>query len=141
MHSTRLPESESSEGVECCICCESFALRDAVPCESETGPTHWFCRPCVRSYVTVTVASSSGAAPSSVTCPSEKCRALLATANVAAVLSRWERSALEERCDERDANVALRCGAVAALQCKCGAVGVVLPGDEPASGCVQKAGV
>ena len=80
---------------------------------------HWFCRSCLRQYVTVTVAQQSGASASAVKCPA--CDALVATAHIKGLLSAWELDELESRAAERDRAVALKGGAVASLSCECGA--------------------
>ena len=122
-------------GVECGICCDSFALTDSVPCEGDE--MHWFCKPCFRGYVTVT--GTKGAGASQVKCPA--CKALVGTDHVKGCLSKWEVDDLEARALERDAAVAMRSDVVCALECVCGARGVVLKGDEPADGILQCPGL
>ena len=122
---------EGGGGVACGVCADDFALCDAAPCEGERD-VHWFCKPCLRNYMTVTVAAQSGAAVSAIKCMA--CDALVATANARACLSEWEAAEFDARAAERDASVALQGGASCALRCACGAVGVLMPGDEPADG-------
>ncbi len=112
------------DGVECAICCDTFALTDSVPCEGDE--LHWFCKPCFRNYLTVT--GTKGAGATQVKCPS--CKALVGTDHVKGCLSAWELEDLEARAAERDAAVALRSDLAARLACGCGARGVVLKGDE-----------
>jgi len=38
---------QAEDGVECGICCDTFALTDSVPCEGDE--LHWFCKPCFRN--------------------------------------------------------------------------------------------
>ena len=40
---------DGADGVECGICCDTFALTDSVPCEGDE--LHWFCKPCFRIYL------------------------------------------------------------------------------------------
>ena len=123
------------DGVECAICCDTFALTDSVPCEGDE--LHWFCKPCFRNYLTVT--GTKGAGATQVKCPS--CKALVGTDYVKGCLSAWELEDLEARAAERDAAVALRSDVAARLECVCGARGVVLKGDEPEDGIVQCPGL
>ena len=123
------------DGVECAICCDTFALTDSVPCEGDE--LHWFCKPCFRNYLTVT--GTKGAGATQVKCPS--CKALVGTDHVKGCLSAWELEDLEARAAERDAAVALRSDVAARLECVCGARGVVLKGDEPEDGIVQCPGL
>ena len=121
---SKIESVDGADGVECGICCDTFALTDSVPCEGDE--LHWFCKPCFRNYLTVTGTKGSGAAQ--VKCPS--CKALVGTDHVKGCLSTWELEDLEARAAERDAAVALRSDVAARLECVCGARGVVLKGDE-----------
>ena len=127
----KIESCDGADGVECGICCDTFALTDSVPCEGDE--LHWFCKPCFRNYLTVTGTKGAGAAQ--VKCPS--CKALVGTDHVKGCLSAWELEDLEARAAERDAAVALRSDVAARLECVCGARGVVLKGDEPEDGIVQ----
>ena len=132
---SKIESSDGADGVECGICCDTFALTDSVPCEGDE--LHWFCKPCFRNYLTVTGTKGAGAAQ--VKCPS--CKALVGTDHVKGCLSAWELEDLEARAAERDAAVALRSDVAARLECVCGARGVVLKGDEPEDGIVQCPGL
>ena len=46
---SKIEAVEGADGVECGICCDTFALTDSVPCEGDE--LHWFCKPCFRIYL------------------------------------------------------------------------------------------
>ena len=46
---SKIESVDGADGVECSICCDTFALTDSVPCEGDE--LHWFCKPCFRIYL------------------------------------------------------------------------------------------
>eukprot|EP00956_Cyclotella_meneghiniana_P025600 scaffold53671_cov65-Cyclotella_meneghiniana.AAC.1 len=115
-------ESESEGSLTCCICSDYFDAGDTVACSGED--IHFFCKPCLSSYCTVTLESGR---LESIKCPLPNCKSLFATQDVKAVLSKYDILKIEHREDSRDRRVALAAKAI--LHCECGVVAIVTDED------------
>lgn len=115
-------ESESQGSLTCCICSDDFDAGDTVACSGED--IHFFCKPCLLSYCTVTLESGR---LESIKCPLPNCKSLFATQDIKAVLSKYDILKIEHREDSRDRRVALAAKAI--LHCECGVVAIVTDED------------
>ena len=118
-----IPDSSSPGSLSCSICADDFDAKDTVACCGESD-IHFFCKPCLSSFVTVTVQSGP---IQSMSCPMPECQALFATHDIKSVLSEYEILQIEYREDSRDRRVAL--AAKAMLHCECGIVAIVTDED------------
>ena len=130
--------TESSGSLTCCICSDDFDAGDTVACSGDD--IHFFCKPCLASYCTVTLESGP---IQSITCAIPNCKALFATHDIKSILSEYDILRIEHREDSRDRRVAM--AAKAMLHCECGVVAIVTEEDMgdgriacPGSGCGRR---
>ncbi|KAL7536889.1 hypothetical protein ACHAWF_005594 [Thalassiosira exigua] len=114
--------TESQSGLTCSICSDDFDPSDTVVCTGEN--IHFYCRPCLNQYCTVTVQSGP---IQSMVCPMPSCKSLFATDDIRSTLSRYDILMIEHREEGRDRRVAL--AAKAMLHCECGTVAIVTEED------------
>lgn len=131
--------TESSESLTCCICSDDFDAGDTVACGGDDD-IHFFCKPCLSSYCTVTLESG---AIQSIPCAIPSCKSLFATHDIKSVLSDFDILKIEHREDSRDRRVALAAKAI--LHCECGVVAIVTEEDLgngrivcPGNGCGRR---
>jgi len=132
------PITESPGSLTCCICSDDFDAGDTVACSGDD--IHFFCKPCLSSYCTVTLESGP---IQSITCAIPNCKALFATHDIKSILSEYDMLRIEHREDSRDRRVAM--AAKAMLHCECGVVAIVKEEDMgdgriacPGSGCGRR---
>lgn len=114
--------TESPTCLTCCVCSDAFNAEDTVACSGED--IHFFCKPCLSSYCTVTLQSGS---IQSVPCAMPDCKSLFATHDIKSVLSDFDILKIEHREESRDRRVALAAKAI--LHCECGVVAIVTEED------------
>ena len=128
-----------SSSLACSICADDFESSDIVAC-SGNDDIHFFCKPCLYSYCTVTVQSGP---VQSMCCPMPSCQSLFATHDVQSTLSDWDILMIENREDSRDRRVAMVGKAI--LHCECGVVAIIAENDMgdgritcPGAGCARR---
>lgn len=129
---------QSQNGLSCSICADDFDAGDTVACGGED--IHFYCRPCLHSYCTLTVESGP---IQTMTCPLPSCKSLFATGDIKSTLSEWDVLMIEHREESRDRRVAM--AAKAMLHCECGVVAVITEEDMgdgritcPGEGCGKR---
>mmetsp|Transcript_4083 Transcript_4083/g.6396 ORF Transcript_4083/g.6396 Transcript_4083/m.6396 type:complete len:565 (-) Transcript_4083:47-1741(-) len=119
-----IAESSSKEGgLTCSICADEFDPEHTVACNGDDD-IHFFCKPCLESYCTVTVQSGP---IQSIECPIPNCQSLFATNDIKTTLSSWDRLKIEHR--EETVNRRVAVAAKAVLHCECGLVAIVAEED------------
>jgi hypothetical protein len=132
------PVTDSDSTLSCCICSDEFEAKDTVACCGED--IHFYCKPCLASYCTVTVQSGP---VQSMSCPMPDCKSLFATHDIKSILSKYDILNIEHRENSRDRRVAL--AAKAMLHCECGMVAIITEEDMgngriecPGDGCGKR---
>jgi hypothetical protein len=130
--------TESPTGLTCCVCSDALNAEDTVACTRDI--IHFFCKPCLSGYCTVTLQSGS---IQSVPCAIPDCRSLFATHDIKSVLSDFDILKIEHREESRDRRVALAAKAI--LHSECGLLAIVTEDDLgdghitcPGDGCNQR---
>ncbi|KAL7551457.1 hypothetical protein ACHAWF_014638 [Thalassiosira exigua] len=91
---------DNAASLTCLICSDNFDAENTVACSGDD--IHFYCKPCLFSYCTVTVQSGP---IQSMSCPIPNCKSIFATQDIKSILSKWDiLMTSSERTDETSAS-------------------------------------
>ena len=118
-----LTHGPSSSSLSCSICADDFVTSNILACSGDTE-VHFYCKPCLYSYCTVTVQSGP---IQTMCCPLPNCKSSFTTLDIQMILSDWDILMISNREDSRDRRVAMAGKAI--LHCECGVVAIIAEQD------------